>query len=735
MSSSTLLDHLNSAQLQAVTSKGTNLRVVAGAGSGKTRVLTHRIAWLLLEGISPFSILAVTFTNKAANEMRLRIEQICHVPVDRLWVGTFHGLSHRLLRLHADDAGLPKDFQILDSDDQLRLIKRIHKQMNLSESNWPVKQAQWFINKQKEEGLRAKDVVDVNDPFVRTMKTLYDEYERLCRQNGLVDFTELLLSSLDLLKNNESVRMHYQKRFSNILVDEFQDTNKIQYEWLKQFKTADNFLMAVGDDDQSIYSWRGACIENMSRFEEDFLPVETLRLEQNYRSTKTILDAANAIIKSNQNRVEKILKTDNPQGEAIVLFSANDERHEAIFVMQQIQQLIEEKNYTYKDFAILYRSNAQSRVFEETLIRGQMPYRIYGGMRFFERAEIKNLLAYLRLIVSRDDDAAFERIVNFPVRGIGATTIARLRDIARESKISLWRVSQQVVQTQALAARTTQALNNFLTLIDQLAENIKNLPLVEQAQMVLEATQLLKYYKKDANTAVGLSRVENLEEFINAVSQFESPKTDVDVTTSFSALSEFLSHIALDAGDMQSENKSDNSINLMTLHSTKGLEFPIVFLVGLEEGLFPHYLSKDNPAQLEEERRLCYVGITRAKSKLYLTCAETRYLQGRMVYNASSRFLEEIPTPLLQDLRPKVTVQQTIASNKRPFGKKRQASKQTNQLSSEFSIGQKVRHKKFGVGIIIGGEGDDEALRLQIKFERAGTKWLVASFAKLEVFL
>jgi DNA helicase-2/ATP-dependent DNA helicase PcrA len=733
--SSTLLEHLNSAQRQAVTCTGMNLRVVAGAGSGKTRVLTHRIAWLLLQGVSPFSIVAVTFTNKAANEMRARIEQLCHVPINQLWVGTFHGLSHRLLRLHAIDAGLPNDFQILDSDDQLRLIKRIHKQFNLDEKRWPVRQVQWFINKQKEEGWRVRDVVDTADPFVQTMKKLYGEYERLCIQNGLVDFAELLLSTLELLKRNKTLQAHYRKRFSHILVDEFQDTNKIQYEWLKQFKSDDSFLMAVGDDDQSIYSWRGACIENMCRFEEDFVPVETLRLEQNYRSTKTIINAANAVIESNQNRVKKVLKTDNPTGEPIVLFSANDERHEAIFVIQQIQQLIEEKNYAYEDFAILYRSNAQSRVFEETLMRHQIPYRIYGGMRFFERAEIKNFLAYLRLLVNRHDDAAFERVINFPARGIGVTTIMRLREIANASKISLWQVAKQVIQTQALATRTIQALDRFLTLIDQLEKDIKTMPLIEQAQTVLEATQLLDYYKKDAKTQIGLSRVENLEECLNAISQFDPLDSDIDMNNSLSALTAFLSHIALDAGEMDSNSSSNNSVNLMTLHSTKGLEFSVVFLVGLEEGLFPHYLSKDNDAQLEEERRLCYVGITRAMSRLYLIYAQTRYLQGRMVYNAASRFLEEIPTGLLQDLRPRVFVQKTTAWKGKPMNKKIKASHTVNQLSSEFSIGQKVQHKKFGAGIIISGEGDGDALRLQVKFKHAGTKWLVASYANLDIVL
>jgi DNA helicase-2/ATP-dependent DNA helicase PcrA len=724
---SVLLNQLNAAQQKAVTAQKTNLRVVAGAGSGKTRVLTHRIAWLLSKGVSAQGILAVTFTNKAAYEMRSRIEKICRMPVSHLWVGTFHGLSHRLLRIHAKEANLPNDFQILDTGDQLRLIKRIHKQFNLSETNWPVKQAQWFINKQKEMGWRAKDVSESADPFVQMMKKLYHEYERLCLQNGLVDFPGLLLNAFELLKQQPSILHHYQNRFMHILIDEFQDTNQIQYDWIKIFKTDRNFIMAVGDDDQSIYSWRGACVENINRFDQDFLPVSTLRLEQNYRSTKTILHAANAVIASNQKRVPKVLRTDNVQGDPIILFAANDERHEAIFVVQQIKHLMEEKHDQYKDFAILYRSNAQSRIFEETLMREQIPYRIYGGIRFLERAEIKNALAYLRLLINRYDDAAFERIVNFPTRGIGAATTTRLRDTARDAQISLWQAAEKIVALQALPARTITALNRFLTLIELMASQAAGLPLVVQTELVLKLSGLMEYYKKESHTAVGVSKLENLEEFVTAVSQFE-PADEIEKDQPFSALSAFLSHAVLEAGEMASnQNQQLNSVNLMTLHTTKGLEFPIVFLVGLEEGLFPHYLSKDNPAQLEEERRLCYVGITRAARLLCLTYSDTRYLNGRISYNTISRFVEEIPQSLLRDLRPRVSVSKTPVTN----SVHTYVQKLDRKLSSEFHVGQRVRHKKFGAGVIIDGEGENEALRLQVKFERFGVKWLIPNFARL----
>ncbi|HYF97500.1 MAG TPA: DNA helicase II, partial [Coxiellaceae bacterium] len=619
-----LLDKLNEAQQQAVAAPTGHLLVLAGAGSGKTRVLVHRIAWLLQkEGFSPLSILAVTFTNKAAHEMRSRIEDLCQLPTHRMWVGTFHGLAHRFLRQHWQEANLPQAFQILDADDQLRLLKRIHKSLQLDETHWPPKQSQWFINKNKEEGLRARHLNPHESLFMETMCKIYNHYEELCQRSGLVDFCELLLRSLETLQNNPELCQHYQTRFQHILVDEFQDTNNIQYSWLRLLAGNNGFLMAVGDDDQSIYSWRGAKIENLHRFTRDFSPVNTIRLEQNYRSTGTILSAANAVIENNANRLGKKLWTEGANGEAISLYSAYNERDEAYYVVARIRDCLQQ-GYQRSDIALLYRSNAQSRVLEEALLGANIPYRIFGGQKFFDRAEIKDALGYLRLIANRQDDAAFERIVNVPARGIGDTTLLSLREYARVHQLSLWETTQQMLNAQALSNRAASALHNFLQLIEQSATATQDMNLAAQTEFVLQASGLMELYRQD-RTERGQSRVENLEELITATRQFTPDQNEAET---LSPLGAFLAHVALETGENQAEAHTD-SVNLMTLHAAKGLEFPVVFLCGMEEGLFPHKMSSEELNGLEEERRLCYVGMTRAMKKLYLSFAESRYLNGR----------------------------------------------------------------------------------------------------------
>lgn len=713
-----LTESLNEQQCAAVSAPPGNLLILAGAGSGKTRVLVHRMAWLIEQGYAtPYNILAVTFTNKAAHEMRGRIESLLHHSVNNFWVGTFHGLAHRLLRLHWKEAGLTEAFQIIDSDDQYRLIRRIQKQMHLDETKWPPKQSQWFINKQKETGLRPHKVVNHDhNYFTETMIRIYHSYEELCRQSGLVDFAELLLRSLELLQNNPPIAAHYQQRFQHILVDEFQDTNKIQYAWLSLLKAPQNTLSAVGDDDQSIYSWRGACVDNIDRFTHDFAPVLVIRLEQNYRSTQTILDAANAIIANNSNRMGKNLWTKGNSGNLISLYPAFNERDEAYYVANTIQHWLDRGNRA-KDVAILYRSNAQSRILEEQLIQKKIPYRIYGGLRFYERAEIKDAIAYMRLLVNRQDDASFERVVNTPTRGIGANTLSLIRDVARENQQSLWDAAVAVLSQGQLSARATNALAHFIQLINELAKDITQLELGELFSILLEQTGLRTFYEKD-KTEKGLSRVENLDELINASAQFEPENSE------FPTLTQFLAHIALETGDEQADQHTD-CVNLMTLHTAKGLEFPLVFITGLEEELFPHKMSMDDPSGLEEERRLCYVGITRAMEKLVLTYAESRRLYGVERYCQASRFIHEIPEELIQSERSRTKVS-------RPQTLYEQHGFSIDE-TQELQIGQRVSHAKFGVGTIINYEGQGQHTRLQIKFDQVGTKWLVASFAKLEI--
>ena len=667
MENLSLLELLNPRQQEAVTSPFSHVLVLAGAGSGKTRVLTRRIAWLIQQqNVSPYNILAVTFTNKAAYEMRLRIEAMLGMPIGgAMWVGTFHGLAHRLLRAHCKEASLPQSFQILDADDQYRLIRRMQRNLNLEESQYTSKQTQWFINNQKEEGRRSHQVIDDDSSyFTKTLVKVYKVYEDVCYQSGLVDFVELLLRTLELLSNSAAIREYYQQRFQHILVDEFQDTNTIQYSWLKALVGEQTAFMAVGDDDQSIYSWRGAKIENIHHFSRDFTDVKTIRLEQNYRSTQTILDAANAVIDNNKNRFGKKLWTEDSRGgESITLYTAFNERDEAFYVISCIEEAKQRQERSYKDIAILYRSNVQSRLFEECLIDRKIPYRIYGGLKFFERAEIKDALAYLRLIANRHDDMAFERVVNVPTRSIGNTTLLALRTTSHNRDISLWEAAQHLIDHQDLNKRALNALWHFIELIENLEYETKNLRLSEQTEKMFTQTGLLALYKKDKSEK-GLSRVENLEELINATSQF-TPTDDLPL----SLLDTFLSHVALETGEDQTRAHSD-CVSLMTLHAAKGLEFPLVIISGLEEDLFPHHMSVDTSNGLEEERRLCYVGMTRAREKLILTYAASRRLHGLEKFNPPSRFIKEIPPELIDVVRPTLKIARpTIVTRRFMVGK------------------------------------------------------------------
>jgi DNA helicase-2/ATP-dependent DNA helicase PcrA len=718
MELSHLTENLNAEQQAAVTAGQQHMLVLAGAGSGKTRVLVHRIAWLMShEYLSPHAILAVTFTNKAAYEMRGRIEALQGISLSSMWVGTFHGLSHRLLRAHWKEANLPQSFQILDSDDQLRIIKRVHRNLNLDEAKWAPKQSQWYINKKKDEGLRPAQIVDDSSFHSDVLIQVYRAYEEVCQRSGLVDFAELILRALELLEKNASISEHYQNRFRHILVDEFQDTNTIQYRWLQIFAGQQASIMAVGDDDQSIYSWRGAQVENIHRFTRDFKGVLTIRLEQNYRSTQTILDAANAVIENNSGRLGKNLWTEGSAGEKITLYAAFNERDEAYFIVSTIQNLMRRGDYRYQDVAILYRSNAQSRVFEEKFIDAQIPYRIYGGLKFFERMEIKDALAYLRVLSNRNDDAAFERIINTPTRGIGNATIELLRETARDNGASLWQSAEFLLEGNKLAARAKNALSAFLTLINSLENETKDRDLGAQTDHALKESGLMAHYQKDRSEQ-GISRLENLEELVNATSEFK-PENEANLTP----LAAFLAHVALETGEGQAEVNTD-CVNLMTLHSAKGLEFPIVFISGMEENLFPHRMSTDEPNGLEEERRLCYVGVTRAKEKLYLTYAECRHLYGREQFNSPSRFIYEIPEKLIDAVRPTAKVSRPTSTY---------YDREDSQImDSALQMGQRVRHQKFGTGTIINYEGSQENLRLQVKFDNRETKWLVASFANLE---
>ncbi|MDF2073355.1 DNA helicase II [Pseudomonas mendocina] len=718
-----LLASLNDAQVQAVAAPLGRQLVLAGAGSGKTRVLVHRIAFLIQAiGASPHSILSVTFTNKAAAEMRHRIEQMLgHNPAG-MWVGTFHGLAHRLLRAHWQEAGLAENFQILDSDDQQRLIKRVIRELGLDEQRWPAKQAQWFINGQKDEGFRPQHIQAGGDLFLATMRGIYEAYEAACARTGVIDFSELLLRALDLWRDKPGLLEHYQRRFRHILVDEFQDTNAVQYAWLRLLAKGGDSLMVVGDDDQSIYGWRGARIENIQQFSSDFPDTQVIRLEQNYRSTAGILKAANALIANNNGRLGKELWTDGGDGEPLALYAAFNEHDEARYVVETIEDALRKDGLKRSEIAILYRSNAQSRVLEEALLREKIPYRIYGGQRFFERAEIKNAMAYLRLLDGRGNDAALERIVNVPARGIGEKTIETIREYARAHDVHMWEAIRLMLANKALPGRASGALAGFIELVEGLAEKVLAMPLHQMTQVVIEQSGLLAYHEAEKGEK-GQARVENLEELVSAARAFENDEDD-----ELTPLQAFLTHASLEAGDTQAAENED-SIQLMTLHSAKGLEFPLVFLVGMEEGLFPHKMSLEEPGRLEEERRLAYVGITRAMQKLVISYAETRRLYGSETYNKVSRFVREIPAPLIQEVRLSNSVSRPVSTSSMS-GSSLFAGSAVPQ--TPFNLGQRVRHSLFGEGTILNFEGAGAQARVQVNFENEGSKWLMLAYAKLE---
>ncbi len=717
MDVSDLIGGLNDAQREAVTAPLNNQLVLAGAGSGKTRVLVHRIAWLMrIENLAAHQILAVTFTNKAAKEMRERLVNLVEhadYSMRAMWVGTFHGLAHRLLRQHWQEAKLPQNFQILDSDDQLRVIKRVYQELQVDDARWPHKQAQWFINGQKDEGIRAKYMPDDFDPFNKMMKAIYLAYEDACERGGLVDFAELLLRSHELWLNNPSLLKHYQHRFRAILVDEFQDTNSIQYAWLQVLAGKESQVCVVGDDDQSIYGWRGAKIENIQKFEQDFAPVNTTRLEQNYRSTSTILNAANAVIANNGDRLGKTLWTEGAEGEAIDLYAAFNEQDEARYIVDQIKAWVD-KGHSASEMALLYRSNAQSRALEEAFIRADLPYRIYGGQRFYERMEIKNALAYMRLLSHRNDDNAFERVVNTPTRGIGNKTLETLRLFAREQGMSMFEAAKGALANQVFTSRAANALNGFLDLLDELEAASEDQKLGDMCSLVIHQSGLLEFHKQEKGER-GQAREENLHELVSACRVFEPEDEDVSI------LDAFLDRAALDAGDGQAD-EFEEAVQMMTLHSAKGLEFPFVALAGMEENLFPHRMSADEPGRLEEERRLCYVGITRAMQKLVLTYAESRRMYGKESFNSLSRFVREIPNELIREVRMKKTVS-------RPGTFQQQSMEDTG---SGFSLGQTVRHSKYGEGVILQVIGQGARACVEINFDSVGSKTIMLQYASLE---
>ena len=727
MDVSGLLADLNERQREAVGGPPGHMLVLAGAGSGKTRVLVHRIAWLVeVEGVSPYSILAVTFTNKAAGEMRARVETLLNLPTRGLWVGTFHGLAHRLLRQHHEAAGLPAGFQIMDSDDQKRQVRRVLRTLGLDEQRWPPKQLQWFINACKEEGQRPAAVRDTGDPVQQQMVRVYAAYEVACQRAGLVDFPELLLRVYELLREDTALLAHYRERFRHLLVDEFQDTNDLQYRWLRLLAGERGRLFAVGDDDQSIYSWRGARVENLHRFGRDFPDAQTVRLEQNYRSTGTILQAANTLIANNSERLGKELWTDGSEGEPIRLYAAFNEQDEAQFVVDRIRQHLDTGG-SRSEVAILYRSNAQSRLFEERLIMAGIAYRVYGGLRFFDRAEVRDTLAYLRLTAQRHDDTAFERVVNLPTRGIGNRTLDEVRALARTTNASLWDAARRLCEPTEtpLSARAVNALAAFLRLIDSLAGELEGLALGDQVDRVIERAHLVAHYEKERGER-GEARVENLQELVNAARGFLA-----DTESGMPPLAEFLSHAALEAGEGQTDAHED-CVQLMTLHAAKGLEFPVVFLAGLEDGLFPHQRALEDAAGLEEERRLCYVGMTRAMHTLYLSYAEERRLfrGGRSQSHRTlpSRFIDELPRALVEEIRPRLAISRPLLARERG-GTDWGAVAET---APGLRLGQSVRHARFGDGVVLNVEGQGPQARVQVNFNGIGSKWLVMSYAKLE---
>jgi DNA helicase-2/ATP-dependent DNA helicase PcrA len=717
MDVSSILEQLNHAQRDAVASDTGNILVLAGAGSGKTRVLVHRIAWYIQTGqAGPHGILAVTFTNKAAAEMRGRIEHLLQAPIGGMWVGTFHGIAHRLLRMHWQEAGLPENFQIMDSEDQFRTIRRLVRTLQLDETRYSPREIQWFINASKDDGLRPRHIDDNGDPVLAQMIHVYQAYEKTCARAGLVDFAELLLRAHELFRDRQEVLTHYRQRFRHVLADEFQDTNTLQYAWIRLLVGDSGSLFAVGDDDQSVYSWRGAQIENMQRFQKDFPDTRLLKLEQNYRSSSNILNAANALIAHNRTRLGKELWTDDEDGEKLSLYTAFNEHDEARFVVNRILAA-QEQGMPCNDNAILYRVSAQSRVLEEALMQQAVPYRVYGGMRFYERAEIKDVLAYIRLAVYADDDAAFERIVNTPVRGIGLKTMAALRGLARQHDCSLWQATRLIISDKSLPSRTLSALRQFMELIYHLSVAIKDLSLGELADTAVKQSGLIEHYLKEKGEK-GQARIENMDELVTAAGDFQVNR---DVHGDLEPLPAFLAHAALESGETQAGDWSD-CVHLMTLHAAKGLEFPAVYLIGMEEGLFPHQRSSGDAVQLEEERRLCYVGITRARKQLIMTHAQHRRMHGQDYYPQPSRFISEIPAQLIDEVRLGGSVSRTSYQHPATF----------REEGAGLFPGQRVRHEKFGEGTVLNTEGRGDSARVQVNFEASGSKWLVLSYANLQ---
>jgi len=727
MDVSHILDGLNNAQREAVTAAPGPMLVLAGAGSGKTRVLVHRMAWMIeVEGVSPFSLMAVTFTNKASKEMRGRVEQLQGSSPHGMWVGTFHGIAHRLLRAHWKEADLPQQFQILDSDDQYRMIRRVLKGLELDEARWVPRQIQGFINARKDEGQRPQHVDAGSDPIRQQLVSIYAAYEAACKRAGVIDFAELLLRSLELVRDNDELRNHYRNRFQHILVDEFQDTNTIQYAWIRLL-SADKHgrgaqLFVVGDDDQAIYGWRGAKVENILTFQHDFPNSLVVRLEQNYRSTGNILNAANGLIAHNEDRMGKSLWTDGVDGNLIQLYAAFNEHDEARYIIDRITEHVSNGN-PRADIAILYRSNVQSRVFEEKLMQQGIPYRVYGGLRFFERAEIRDALNYLRLVNNRNDDPSFERVVNQPTRGIGNKTLDAVRNTARLADISMWQASLQLIENGDLTARAQNALEGFLKLIIQLNEDTKPLELFEQTEHIIHASGLIDHYAKEKGEKAE-ARVENLQELVSAAKGFEFEPEDGE---EMEPLTAFLTHAALEAGEGQADAWED-CIQLMTLHSAKGLEFPLVFMCGMEEGLFPHQRSAEEEGRLQEERRLCYVGITRAREQLVLSYAEHRRLYGKEIYPMPSSFISQIPAQYIDEIRPKAQAS-SYSNNYRTASN---VTKSALGNETGFSLGQRVLHQKFGEGIVLNYEGQGKSARVEVNFDQAGSKWLVLNYANLQ---
>jgi len=707
------LEHLNPEQLAAVTLPDEHALILAGAGSGKTRVLTTRIAWLVKGGrVAPSGILAVTFTNKAAREMLTRVGAMMTLNPRGMWIGTFHGLCNRMLRAHAQEAGLPRAFQILDSQDQLAAIKRLLKSMNVDEERFAPREVQYFVNDQKEEGVRSRDVPP-GDENTRRFAELYSAYDEQCQREGVVDFPELLLRSHELLSRNEILREHYRSRFRHILVDEFQDTNRLQYRWLKLIGGKTSCLFAVGDDDQSIYTFRGANVGNMGDFEREFKVKHVVRLEQNYRSHGNILDAANALIANNRNRLGKNLWTAAGKGEPVRVFEGESDNDEARWIVEEVQALARDGT-SLSQVAVLYRSNAQSRVVEHALFSQGIAYRVYGGLRFFERAEIKHALAYLRLIATADDDNSFLRVANFPPRGIGARSIEQLQDAAKQASASLMKV-----------AEGTKAAP-FRLLIEKMKSETQGLPLKEAVEVVIAKSGLVEHYKTERE---GADRVENLAELVNAAAAFTEEDRVTESGEAVDPLVAFLTHAALEAGEHQAGEGQD-ALQMMTVHSAKGLEFDVVFMTGLEEGLFPHEQSVTERDGLEEERRLAYVAITRARNRLYLSHAQTRMLHGQTRYNIPSRFLEEIPQQLMKWLTPRFSRQKAFVPD---FSRQtRTTLPRPSRDVGGFRIGQNVTHPKFGSGVIVDAEGQGTDARVQVNFGGQGVKWLAVAVAKLQ---